>query len=376
MAVTITGHQECSASGITPSGATFTIPAIVRNTGEGLLVWFVFRDQFAWPAAPTGAVWDAAGDNQAMVLREYQQTYDFRAIALFELKNPTSAKTADITITHAGSNIHSAWWGVDKVSGFDPDVWVRDSSIHVDPNPQTNDLTVTVDSASGDLAIFCGYTRSFATGHLTAGNLSNFVAWAETGFFTMARGTRAGAAPNVTGTIGYTPAEAYDTGVIGVSIASAPSVTPTVTGAVALADAVAAGGLAVNESAVAGTIALDDLAPAGSLSIAGVSALEGAVVLAANVASGSLGSVVGTVTTQAFKSTVTKQPLPGLAVARAVFLNAADGTLAANVPTPPPTDANGRLTITSTGLTPGESYMLVAWNTDGSQAGVQKVLAA
>lgn len=154
---------------------------------------------------------------------------------------------------------------------------------------------------------------------------------------------------------------------------TAPS---ALTGTVAAAADVASGAMAIAASSMTGTVAAADDVASGAMSLAGVSALTGTVAMDDALASGAMSSVApATIVSGQFKSTETKLPIGAATLAHAVVLRVSDRHPAASVAAPT-TDIDSRMTITGAGLTAGVAYLLVAWNVDGTLAGVERLVAA
>jgi type 1 fimbria pilin len=160
MAVAISGTHWATSTG---EVLTATV-SVTRAAGEGLIAC-VFRENTGGATVDTvsSVVWDAAGDNQALTFIRTQQESSSasRYIGLYYLPAPTSAKTADVTVTFSGTTFHdNDGILVRRITGHDTSSMIRGSNgfnqVTFDSSTPVSD---SLASAAGDLVIDFFSTR-------------------------------------------------------------------------------------------------------------------------------------------------------------------------------------------------------------------------
>lgn len=196
--------------------------AITRAAGEGLLFSYYYEYDFSAPSTISSVVWDPTGDNQTMTLVLLQQSdVNNRYLALYQLKNPTSAKSGNVVVTHGGTTLSRGGYVCQNVSSFNTTSWITNSNSRSETNAVTNNLPITVNSASGELGVFFGFVRNDAV-FTAAGDSSNYVELNPIQGVTtrsIISGSKASTGGTVGVTFAYSDTTSYDTALIGVSIA-------------------------------------------------------------------------------------------------------------------------------------------------------------
>lgn len=208
--------------------------AITRAAGEGLLFGYWYDYDFGAPSVISSAVWDPTGDNQALSLVALRQlelagALENRYFALYELKNPTSAKSGNVVIVHAGTTLSRGAFLCRNIIDFDPVAWITAFNSRTEANPLTNDLPNTVNSASGELGVFFGAMRN-EVAYIAAGDLGGYSEQVVlAGSRSLFSGSKASVGSTVSGTFGYDdPGTNYDNALIAVSIAPGSGTAPTI----------------------------------------------------------------------------------------------------------------------------------------------------
>lgn len=218
MALAIAGTSQGSGES---SGGVATL-SVTRAAGESLVLGYLYEYTFGLPDAISSVVWDSAGDNQALTHVSTQQLFDgatgqFQTLAVYVLASPTSAKTANITVTHAGTNVNNYAFLCRRVTGGDTAGLVRGSAKRTESDIGTNDLPITISSATNDMVLAFGACR-LETTFWSAGDTSDYVEQAA--FYTsrcIFSGTKAGGA-SVTATFAYSDSPNYSNAIIAISL--------------------------------------------------------------------------------------------------------------------------------------------------------------
>lgn len=172
MAVLISNTSTGSGNPSASSGVVTM--SVNRASGEGLLLGIFYEYQWGAPDAISSVVWDAAGDNQAFThVLTNQLKEEHKYLAIYYLAAPSSVKTANITITFAGST-NDNWAGMCRhITGHDTSAMISTSAQRDESAPGTNDLPITIASAVGELVVaFCGIR--IETPFLSAGDASDY----------------------------------------------------------------------------------------------------------------------------------------------------------------------------------------------------------
>lgn len=147
-----------SAAWSSGGSATETV-SVTRAAGEGFLLGLYYEYDFGWPDTPSSVVWDAAGDNQALTLIDTQQMdINTRYVKAYYLAAPTSAKTANITVTFTGTTISRSGVIVRHITGHDTSSMIR-ASAKSSGDTDSTPFGPTVSSAAGDLVVDMGGFR-------------------------------------------------------------------------------------------------------------------------------------------------------------------------------------------------------------------------
>jgi hypothetical protein len=211
-----------TTSGNWNSAASTQTLSVTRAAGEGLLFGFYYEYDFGTPDAVSSVVWDSAGDNQSMTLLETQQSgATVRWLSAWYLAAPTSAKTANITVTFAGSQNNRGMMICRHITGHDTASMIRASAKL--GGDETSPFGVAVSSDTGDLVLDFMLLRDFATQVAPVAPQSDAVEYEHpSAARTLSSSTNAGASPTVTNS--YTTGAIYDTAIINISIQPAPTV--------------------------------------------------------------------------------------------------------------------------------------------------------
>jgi hypothetical protein len=156
MAVAIANTTYSASAGGTATSNIST----VRASGQGLLIG-VFREYTLGSTVDTisSVVWDSAGDNQSFTLIDAQQEFEdavgmSRYLAVYYLAAPTTAKTANITVTFSGSANHdNVAFIVRHITGHDTSSMIRGSVKDGHKFSSSIPITDTITSAAGDLCV-------------------------------------------------------------------------------------------------------------------------------------------------------------------------------------------------------------------------------
>lgn len=227
MAVVIANTTNGNAA---QSSGTLNI-SVTRASGEGLLLGIVYGYSFGAPDTISSVVWDAAGDNQALVHVDTQQMgVENRSLSVYALAAPTSAKTGNITITFSGSSNDISAYFVRHITGHDTSAMISASAKHYEPTPTANEFPITVTSATGELVVaFCSarYEPEWvAVGDFSANGLEQVSSQSS---LTLLSGSKPGAA-SVSGYFEcLASVDNYDNAVIAVSISPSGGASATIT---------------------------------------------------------------------------------------------------------------------------------------------------
>ena len=251
--------------------------AITRAAGEGLLFGYWYDYDFGAPSAIASATWDPSGDNQALTLVALRQlelsgALENRYFALYQLKNPTSAKSGNVVIVHAGTTLSRGAFLCRNIIDFDPVTWITAFNSRTEANPLTNDLPNTVNSASGELGVFFGAMRN-EVAYIAAGDLGSYAEQVVlAGSRSLFSGSKVSVGSTVSGTFAYDdPGTNYDNALIAVSIApasggtSATATGVTVAAAASLIPGTASGAAGATAAGVTITAAASLLYAGGTL---------------------------------------------------------------------------------------------------------------
>lgn len=163
-------------------------------------------------------------------------------------------------------------------------------------------------------------------------------------------------------------------GLIGVVLA--PADPPALSGNVTLDDIAPAGTLADGgASGISGNVNLADVVPSGGLADSGASGITGNVTLDAVAPAGTLSTQPGVITTSAFKNKFSGAPMPGFTVAKVAVMRVTD---MATVLTLVDVATNGAavMQLSNYTLAPGQQYLVITCNSDGSAYGAEVCTAA
>lgn len=131
----------------------------------------------------------------------------------------------------------------------------------------------------------------------------------------------------------------------------------------------------VATSDLGGNVTLDEVAPTGTLADGGASGLSGGVTLDAVAPAGTLGMQPGVVTTAPFKNKFTGALMPSVTIPKVAVVRVSDMatvlTLADVV-----TNGSAVMQLTNAALVPGQAYLVITCNSDGSAYGAEACVAA
>lgn len=214
----------------TPSGGV-TQCSVTRAAGEAIVIGYLYEYNFGEVKPIGSAVWDSAGDNQALTLVQLQRMNDAanRWLAVYELKSPTSAKTANVTFTHTGANTDpdNAAYIAATIRDFDSATWVRASNKRFESAPGTNDLPITQTTTAGDLMLAFATIRNENI-YTNAGDALGYQEQSSgASSRTMLFGYKDAVGSSTTITFGYDDATNFDTALVSLSIAGGVT-APTV----------------------------------------------------------------------------------------------------------------------------------------------------
>ena len=254
MAVVISNTSTGSGNPSASSGVVTM--SVNRASGEGLLLGIFYEYQWGAADAISSVVWDAAGDNQAFthVLTNQLEVHN-KYLAIYYLAAPSSVKTADVTVTFAGST-NDNWAGMCRhITGHDTSAMVSTSAQRDESTPETNDLPITIASAAGELVVaFCGIR--IETTALSAGDASDYqelvTAFSSRSIIS---GSKAGAS-SVTITFGFDDSafQANALGAVSIAPSGGGSATITLTDPVSVVTGSTAACTITRSTAASGTI--------------------------------------------------------------------------------------------------------------------------
>lgn len=204
------------------ASATVSV-SVARAAGEALVacVW----QENDWTAVGTvsSVVWDSGGDNQTFAsVVSQQEGAEKRLLGVYQLSAPTSAKTANVSVTLDASHDRLVVF-VLRLSGLDSAGIVRNSNARVESNMVTNDVPNTVTSVAGDYCLFVGSARNevvyFDAGDLSEYSESQLVISSRSRFV----GTKTATGTSTTGTFGYSDVTTYSNALVALALKLAPA---------------------------------------------------------------------------------------------------------------------------------------------------------
>lgn len=204
------------------ASATVSV-SVARAAGEALVacVW----QENDWTAVGTvsSVVWDSGGDNQTLAsVASQQEGAEYRRLSVYQLSAPTSAKTANVSVTLNASHDRLVAF-VLRLSGLDSAGIVRNSNARSESDILANDLPNTVASVAGDYCLFVGSVRS-EVAYIDAGDLSEY---SESAPIISSRsrfvGTKTATGTSTTGTFGYSDVTSYSNALIALALKLAPA---------------------------------------------------------------------------------------------------------------------------------------------------------
>lgn len=216
MAVTVAGSASASGG----SGSTTLSVSVARGSGEGLIAFVFSENDFTQPYEPTSIVWDSGGDNQAFqkLTGRYNTDSAGRGGYAAILPAPTTAKTANVTVTYSSAPDKYRGIIVVRVTGHDTTWMVRNGidwhqTIFGSVYPY-----IRIGSRTGDLCVAGGYYRDGSTAVSAGSGVGDSVIHdvAAGGQRTMVAGSKAGAEGVIVDFVGTTTT--YDGVMLGVSV--------------------------------------------------------------------------------------------------------------------------------------------------------------
>lgn len=135
-----------TTTGSWTGGASSQSISVTRAAGEGLFVGVYYEFEFGGYDTISSVVWDSPGDNQSMTLIDTQASNANRALSVYYLASPTSAKTANITVNFSNSNNGLGMFIVRHVTG-------HDTASPITGSAKNTGTSVTTSSATDDLVI-------------------------------------------------------------------------------------------------------------------------------------------------------------------------------------------------------------------------------